>query len=164
MTALLLAGIVATALWTPSVAHARSGDGGLGDPPRQESLVDEVATIVEQRFYSRARLAQVGWNKALAHARVAYSGTSDPAVRISVVRSLLATLGTSHTAFYPREDPGYWAMASIFEPVLSKTCAKQRLPSLPISHEDIGVLWKRVGDEWFVGGVHAVWGRVRDLS
>jgi len=120
--------------------------------PRRNHLACKGFTV-EQRFYSRARLAQVGWNKALAHARVAYSGTSDPATRISIVRSLLATLGTSHTAFYPREDPGYWAMASIFEPVLSQTCAKQRLPSLPVSHEDIGVLWKRVGDDWFVGGV-----------
>jgi carboxyl-terminal processing protease len=124
-----------------------------GKPP--VSVLEEVASIVEQSFYSAARLEQVGWTAALARARASYARASDAAARTSSIRELLAALGTSHTSLYPRDDPGYWALASIFEPALPRLCAKERLPELPVTRDDIGVFWKQVGGGWFVAGVYA---------
>lgn len=135
----------ATQAAPPPAAPARPAAG----------VLEEVASIVEQRFYSAARLEQVGWTAALARARASYAKAGDDGARASAVRALLASLGTSHTALYPRDDPGYWALASIFEPALPRMCEKDRLPELPVKRDDIGVFWKLLGGEWFAAGIYA---------
>lgn len=124
-------------------------------PAAGASVLDEIADLVEQKFYSTARLEEVGWRAAVGRARVALAGAPDAAARTAILRQLLATLATSHTDFYPRDAPGYWALASIFEPVLQRTCAKEHAPAFPVARDDIGVFWKQLGGEWFVGGVYA---------
>jgi carboxyl-terminal processing protease len=121
--------------------------------PAPVSLVDEIAGIVDQKFYSPARLEQVHWRQAVARARHEFAAAKDAATRTAILRKLLATLETSHTGYYPRSDPVYWQWASLFEPVLQQNCAKERTPGFPIVREDIGVFWKEVGGEWFVLGV-----------
>jgi carboxyl-terminal processing protease len=124
-------------------------------PAASAAVLDEIAEIVEQKFYSPARLQQVGWRAAVARARESLAVAPDAARRTSVIRGLLATLATSHTAFYPRDDPDYWALASIFEPVLQRACPAERTPGFPVARDDIGVFWKQVGTEWFAAGVFA---------
>lgn len=144
-----------TALTCVALAVASAAPPAPAPGKPAANALEEVASIVEQSFYSAARLKQVGWTAALARARASYARASDAAARTSALRELLAALGTSHTALYPRDDPGYWALASIFEPALPRLCAKERLPELPVTRDDIGVFWKQVGGEWFVAGVYA---------
>ena len=66
--------------------------------PADANLVDEIASIVERDFYSAARLEEVGWNAALARARQEFAATEAPAERAAVLRTLVASLKTSHTA------------------------------------------------------------------
>jgi carboxyl-terminal processing protease len=73
--------------------------------------------------------------------------------RTGVHRKLVASLKTSHTAYHPRADPAYWFWTSLFEQLLQRTCPKELMPGFPVMREDIGVFWKQVGGEWFVGGV-----------
>jgi C-terminal processing protease CtpA/Prc len=125
-------------------------DGGATAPP---NLVDEIGGIVEQNFYSPARLERIGWRSAVGDAREAFLRTPDATARTTILRDLLAKLGASHTGYYPRSDPTYWQLSSLYEPVLERTCAKGRTPGFPIMREDIGVFWKQVEGQWFVGGV-----------
>src|SRR5262249_10932000 len=117
------------------------------------SLVDEIARIVDEKFYSPAKLEQVRWRDAVARTRQEYAAAKDIAERTVSLRKLLATLQTSHTGYYPRNDPVYWQWASLFEPVLQRVCPKELTPGFPIVHEDIGVFWKQVGADWFIRGV-----------
>jgi carboxyl-terminal processing protease len=119
----------------------------------QVGLVDEVAGIVEQKFYSPAKLEQVRWRDAVARARQEFAAARDASARTALLQKLLATLQTSHTGYYPRSDPVYWQWASLFEPVLQRNCPKELTPGFPVVHEDIGVFWKQVGTEWFIRGV-----------
>lgn len=124
-------------------------------PVASAEVLEEIVALVEQRFYSTAHLAQVGWPAAVAHARDQLVRAPDSTGRVQILRALVATLAVSHTDFYPRDHPSYWALASIFEPVLQRTCGKERAPALPVTRDDIGVFWKQIGAEWFVGGVYA---------
>ncbi|HKD39548.1 MAG TPA: S41 family peptidase [Myxococcaceae bacterium] len=133
---------------TPS--SQRAADGGRATTV---SLVDEIATIVDQKFYSPAKLEQVRWRDAVARARREFAAAKDATGRTASLRKLLATLQTSHTGYYPRNDPVYWQWASLFEPVLQQNCAKERTPGFPIVREDIGVFGKEIDGEWFVLGV-----------
>ncbi len=117
------------------------------------NLVDEIAGIVDQKFYSPAKLEQVHWRDAVARARREFAAAKDATARTASIRKLLATLETSHTGYYPRTDPVYWQWASLFEPVLQQNCAKELTPGFPIVREDIGVFWKEVDGKWFVLGV-----------
>lgn len=124
-------------------------------PVASAEVLEEIVALVEQRFYSTAHLAQVGWPAAVAHARDQLVRAPDSTGRVQILRALVATLAVSHTDFYPRDHPSYWALASIFEPALQRTCGKERAPALPVTRDDIGVFWKQIGVEWFVGGVYA---------
>jgi len=123
-------------------------------PAPPADLVSEIDGIVQQRFYAPARLKEVGWSASVEAARVAYRKAADEAARHEVLRALMASLKSSHTAYYPREDPSYWALASIFEPFLTKSCPKERAPAFPVTRDDVGAFWKRLDGAWFVAGVY----------
>jgi carboxyl-terminal processing protease len=134
--------------------HAASPPGTPdGGPAASVSLIDEIAGIVERNFYSPARLEEVGWRPAVARARQEMAAAQGAADRTGVLRKLVASLKTSHTAYHPRADPAYWFWTSLFEQLLQRTCPKELMPGFPVMREDIGVFWKQVGGEWFVGGV-----------
>lgn len=128
-----------------------AADAGL---PAPGSLVDEIACIVEAKFYSPAWLEQVGWGAAVARARREFAATDVPAERTAILRKLVASLKTSHTTYYPRSDPGYWFWTSLFEQMLERVCPREKAPGFPVTREDIGVFWKQVEADWFVVGVY----------
>jgi carboxyl-terminal processing protease len=134
----------------PSLQSVPSG--GSATPA---GLVDEIAGIVGENFYSPARLEQVDWRAAVVRAHEELAAAQAAAERVAILRKLVASLNTSHTAFYPRADPAYWDMASLFEPVLQRACPKELTPGFPIARDGIGVFWKQVAADWFVGGVYA---------
>jgi len=151
----MLGALLATGAQHTPPAPSNRQDVVVGQPGPSGTVLDEIADIVERKFYSSARLEQTGWHAAVTRARTRFGKAPDGTARTSIIRELLATLATSHTAFYPRDDPAYWALASIFEPILQRMCAKERVPVFPVSRDDIGVFWKQIGVEWFVGGVFA---------
>src|SRR5215831_771859 len=147
----ILAALIAAAA-AGEAAHAR----GSAAPARSgQGLVEEIADIVERKFYSAARLEEVGWRDRVARSREEFAAARGDAERATVLRGLVAALRTSHTVWYPRSDPAYWDMASLFEPLLQRVCPKEVAPPLPIQRDGIGVFWKQVEGEWFVGGVFA---------
>ena len=143
--AALLLGCAARTAPVPPPAAAPAGPG---------DLLEEIAGIVQRDFYSAARLEEVGWSASVARAKEAVRRAPDRAARHDALRALMASLRTSHTAFYPREDPSYWALASIFESYLEKSCPRERVPGFPITVDDIGVFWMQIDGEWFAGGVY----------
>ena len=118
-------------------------------------LIAEIDQIVLESFYSPQLLQRIDWSTRVTSAAAAWARAADGDSRTLVIRDLLATLQTSHTEYYPRDDPAYWEMASIFEPFLRRSCAKERAPAFPVTREGIGVLWKNIEGRWFVAGVFA---------
>src|SRR5260370_4995912 len=133
-----------------ALSQRATADGGTAAPA---SRIDEIAGIVEQKFYSAERLNEVGWSAAVTRARHEFAGAPTTEERTTIVSKLIAELKTSHTGYYPRTDPLYWQWASIFEPYLEQACPKELMPGFPIVREDIGVFWKQVEGKWFVRGV-----------
>ncbi len=119
-----------------------------------ENLIGEIDHIVRHHYYSQARLASAGWDAAVSRARSAFDEASASADQSKVLQNLLATLGTSHTTYYPPDDPAYWQMAGIFEPVIERVCKEENRPEMPITVSEIGVFWKRIDSRWYVGGIY----------
>lgn len=138
------------------VVHAAAVAVPAQEPGRvaRAKVVDQIGALVEQNFFSRERLDEVGWGAAVERTRRAVA-TKDDAGAETAIRELVATLRTSHTAYYPRSDPAYWQFASIFERYLKQACPKELIPRFPITREDIGVFWKHTDEGWFVGGLFA---------
>ncbi|WP_394834510.1 S41 family peptidase [Pendulispora rubella] len=127
-------------------------------PVPPDPTLDEIDQIVRQRFYSEATLEKVQWGKSVANARQKLTNTRSLADHGTVFEELLASLHTSHTEYVPRTDPKYWELASIFEELFAASpnqCPNKEktLPPIPVTWQDIGVVWKRAGAQWFVGGV-----------
>jgi len=133
------------------MAAALSGTAVAFTPAAPDAIIGEIDGVVRQHFYAPGQLGSLGWDSAVAKARKALIESSDE----SAIDTLLATLGTSHTAFYSRNDPAYWQMASIFEPVLARTCVAGVKPLSPVTDNEIGVFWKHIGSAWFVAGLYA---------
>jgi carboxyl-terminal processing protease len=153
----LLAQSLALAAPPPATTPAAATAGAAPPPARPTaiSVVDEIDRIVRGHYYAPDRLGPLHWDGAVAHAREVVSASGDSTTRTAAFRELLSTLATSHSEYYPREDPGYWALAGIFEPALARLCSRELRPALPLTVVDIGVFWKQVGPAWLVGGVYA---------
>jgi carboxyl-terminal processing protease len=145
---LLLAGAVLCAIIGIPPARA----AGPTDP-----TLDQIDRLVRSRFYSTDVLDRVRWPTLVARTRAQLTqGKHTPAEREATLHELLAALHTSHTEYLPRSQPEYWELASIFQdvfPVVPEQCPKDKLPPLPITRDDIGVLWKRIDGHWFLLGI-----------
>jgi len=152
LTALAAILLVAHCVAVAAPAEAQtSGSVAVGS----QSVVDEIDKVVREHYYAPQRLEIVHWGAAVVRARQTVAASRDPARRTAAVAELLATLKTSHTAYYPREDPAYWQLLGIFEPYIGTACSEAVRPALPVTVNDIGVFWKQAGAKWFVGGVYA---------
>jgi carboxyl-terminal processing protease len=107
-------------------------------PPDFPALGQEILTTVRGHFLD----AQRGVRWAEEHAGYA-DGIRDRAAFRDATRNILADLGTSHTQYYTRDDPGYFDLLSIFEPVL------KRDPRT----ESLGLAAVEQGGSWFVAKV-----------
>ncbi len=73
----------------------------------------EIVKLVRDEFFDAARA------DAWAAAHVGYArGTADEDAFVAATRRSLADLGASHTAYYTRRDPGFYALRSIFAQAL----------------------------------------------
>ncbi|HEX7183703.1 MAG TPA: S41 family peptidase [Thermoanaerobaculia bacterium] len=117
-----------------------------GIAPAEESrpgfaaLGREVVARVRDEFLDAERAAR--W--AEENAGYADRITDAEAFRRET-RRRLADLRTSHTAYYTPDDPGYYELLSIFEPVLKK----------PAETESLGLAAVELEDGWFVARVFA---------
>lgn len=126
-------------------------------PPRSAvQIVDEIDRLVRARFYAPELLGSRGWDQAVRDAREAIA-TAPASQRTEILTRLVASLGSSHTDYLPRDDPRYAQLIAIFEGFLGKKndqCPDHtRLPPLPVTVPDIGVWWRQIDGRWFVGGV-----------
>lgn len=126
------------------------------EPTRGDVTLERVNRIVLDSFYSPSRLKRLGWAKLVEQTRERIARA--PSKREDALRDLVAALHTSHTEYIPRSDPKYWELASVLEPLFPEVpdqCPdKATTPPIPVTWDDIGVLWKRDGDgRWFLSGV-----------
>jgi carboxyl-terminal processing protease len=130
MTSMLLVAIpwlVLTAAPTPSLPA-----------PDFPTLGQEILTLVRDRLLNAQRGAR--W----AEEHVGYAdGIKDRAAFRDATRSILADLKTSHTQYYTPDDPGYFDLLAIFEPVL------KRDPRT----ESLGLAAVEQDSSWFVARV-----------
>ena len=131
--------------------------GNVATAKSSDPVLRQIATIVERDFYSPEVLRARDWEGMVASAERDLASASTPDQRTSVFHRLLAGLHTSHTEYFPRSDPRYWDLISIFERGLrsgdSHCTDPSKLPASPIQVREIGVWWRREGDSWFVGGL-----------
>lgn len=128
------------------------------DADRADTTLDQIDRIVRARFYSTDVLDRARWPTLVARtrARLTQAKPPTPAEREAALHELLAALHTSHTEYLPRSQPEYWELASIFQdlfPVVPEQCPKDKLPPLPVTRDDVGVLWRRIDGRWFIIGV-----------
>jgi carboxyl-terminal processing protease len=126
------------------------GEFALCDPKIsfQESYDDLCATI-EKYFYSKDFISRsfagikgrYRDRAAMAHSEEGYKET---------VRDMLRELKVSHTAFYMKDDPEYYQLASIFR---GAPDVKKAFPDGKILYPSIGILTARIGGKLFVSGV-----------
>jgi carboxyl-terminal processing protease len=135
---------VSASHWAPlllALTAATPPDAG----PAPRSTLAEVRSLVSANFYSPALLKRVGWDEA-PNETVPLSASEERAR----IQALLASLHTSHTAYYAPEDPEYWQLLSVFE----LSCGDgARTPATPVQVEGIGVYWKQIAAHWFAAGV-----------
>jgi carboxyl-terminal processing protease len=108
--------------------------------PRFAALGEEIVHIVRDEFLDPGRAARWAEENAGYGAAV-----QDAEAFRRETRQRLAALATSHTAYYTPDDPGYYELLSIFEPVLKKNPETESL-GLAVFEQDSG---------WFVDRVFA---------
>lgn len=113
----------------------------------------EVWTAVRDRFY-RSDLNGVDWNAA----RERYLPRARQAKSLSelspLINELLGLLNTSHTAFFTRHDPEYFYLCDLFFSFLSEDPKfAARFPEGKVQVEGIGLLCRRIENQWFAAGV-----------
>jgi carboxyl-terminal processing protease len=108
--------------------------------PDFPTLGREVLMTVRDRFLD----AQRGARWADEHAGYA-DGIKDRAAFRDATRSILAGLKTSHTQYYTPDDPGYFDLLAIFEPVLKRDPRTESLGLAAVESEG----------SWFVARIFA---------
>ena len=106
--------------------------------PDFAALGQEIVSHVRNELYDPAKAAR--W--AEAHDRYA-EGIRDAETFRRETRRRLAALGVSHTEHYTPDDPGYYGLLAIFEPVFEKS------PQV----ESLGLGLVEREDGWFVARV-----------
>src|SRR6185436_10592614 len=102
-------------LATAWISFAAAAQASPPPPPDFPALGREVLELVRDRFLDARRGAQ--W--AEEHAGYA-AAIRDRAAFHDATREILAGLATSHTQYYTPDDPGYYDLLAIFEPVLHR--------------------------------------------
>jgi carboxyl-terminal processing protease len=122
--------------------------GDAAGRPDFAALGDEIARIVRDNFLDAGRGARWAQENAGYGAAV-----QDAEAFVRATRERLASLATSHTAYYTPDDPAYFDLLSIFEPVLKKSSETESL-GLGLVEQDGAWLVARV----FAGGPAAAAG------
>lgn len=105
-------------------------------PPSDFSALGAEIT---QRVADEFLAADKAWAWARRHAELG-RGTQNVDDFEAEVRSALAELATSHTAYYRDTDAEYWDLLAIFEPTLGRDATTER----------IGAAFVAVGGSWYV--------------
>jgi carboxyl-terminal processing protease len=138
-TLLLLAIVAATPV--PALAEAT--------PPA--TVFDEVWTLVNDHFYD-PHFGGRDWAAIGQRYRPLALAAGSVEARKSVIETMLAELGASHTDYLTRADAAYYDIADIFAGAL-----RHELPRFfangEVGYDGIGVLTRRIGDKIFISGI-----------
>jgi len=97
------------------LAGASSAPSAAPAGPDFAALGDEIVHLVRSELFDPSRAAR--WAQANTGYAAAVQNAAD---FVRETRRRLAQLHVSHTAYYTPDDPGYYDLLSIFEPVLHK--------------------------------------------
>lgn len=76
-------------------------------------LLDEVDQTIRKEFYD-SKLRGVDWTAEVSRAHMRLAGTTSSGQMYEVIRALLGTLHTSHTALLTPDDPYYYFIGTTF--------------------------------------------------
>jgi carboxyl-terminal processing protease len=106
---IVAAGVMALVLALSAAAPGFSG----GKEKKLDSLGQEIVKLVREKFYDPR--AADSW--AAVHDHYGAGAESEEAF-VRMTQSALEELKTSHTGYYPRSDPRYYGLLSIFREAL----------------------------------------------
>src|SRR5262249_8948580 len=132
-------------------AHAEDPAPALAAPAIDlAKLYDAVVETVDQRFYDKDLLDQLGWRARAAAARssVLSALTTDDAVR--QINALLSELKTSHTGLFTPDEYEYYIFLDIVG--LTELTSRRFWGSGPY-YPGIGVFTRQIDGRHFVDGV-----------
>jgi carboxyl-terminal processing protease len=114
-----------------------------------EASFRNICSIIEDRFYDVQLIN--GEFKAI---KARYGGKiatiSSKEEFVTLIRAMLGDLKSSHTAFYTRDDPEFYQLASIFHAIPE---IKGLFRGSQIRYPSIGVITKEIGKKCFVYAV-----------
>ena len=122
----------------------------------EDPVLEQVDAVVAHAFYSPEVLRERGWAKRVARADRRLARARDAAARTAIFRELLASLRTSHTDYFAKDDPRHADLAAIFARVLADParCPRESPePPPPVERTGIGAWWKQVDGRWFAAPV-----------
>jgi len=129
----------------------------LGPPPLEERVpardtFDEVVALVEAQLYDPSRL-DAAWHAAVAAHRERWNRMSVAQDRARELRSLLATLGLSHTALYTPEQPAWAELMDLFREGPTRGAIARFFSDGVVRYDTIGIVATELDGAHFVADV-----------
>jgi carboxyl-terminal processing protease len=152
--ACLCVGTPAWSVGTGQVVLAQEEVGRSSAPPSVSSaLLDDVWRTVRDRFYDPS-LHGLDWAAVRARYEPAVVAAQSDEARATLINTMLAELGASHTALYIRDDPAYYQLADIFSGKLRREGLDRVFPGGEVTYPGIGIFTRLDGQRrTFITGV-----------
>lgn len=104
----------------------------------QESVFDEVWTLVNEHFYD-ASFNGLDWNAQKEAYALRVEQATTPEAKATLINEMLSLLDASHTHYYTQADPGYYALLDIFQAVPRIETLRPFFPDSVVSYTGIGM-------------------------
>jgi len=113
---------------------------------------EEVVDLVEAELYDPAR-RDGAWRAASTRQRRHWEAAATPDERAQVLRSLLAGLGVSHTAFYTPGEPAWYELLDLFREGPTREAIRRLFHEGVVRYETLGLVLTERDGATFVADV-----------
>jgi C-terminal processing protease CtpA/Prc len=129
----------------------------IAPPPLSERVpardtFDEVVALVESELYDPARL-DAAWHAAVDAHRQRWNRAATAQDRARELRSLLATLGLSHTALYTPDQPAWAELMDLFRAGPTRDAIGRFFSDGVVRYDTIGIVATEIDGVHFVADV-----------
>ena len=145
-------GFMSAAVLTIAYFAATCGTLSAADPFDGLVKFDRIWQTVDQHFYD-ADFNGVDWEKARQEFAPHAEACHDLEQLAQVANRMLASLRTSHTRFYTRDDVEYYFLASLFQRTYPPELVAELFYGGEVRYVGIGLLTKKLNNGFRVVGV-----------